>query len=194
MENKMNDNPKVYLAFMLAWLNLAVFIRKLFFVRLLIAFIAFIVGFINLNKFYQSTKKDDGCDVVDSKKRKKIMNKIMSIMNEKRFIIALGGIMLLAVSVNIIEMMCSIGLPLIFTQILSMNNLSIGSYALYMFIYILFFLIDDIVIFAIAMITFKVTGISTKYNKYSHLIGGIIMLVVGILLLFKPEWLMFQFK
>ena len=56
------------------------------------------------------------------------------------------------------------------------------------------FLIDDLIVFFIAMFTMKVSGISTKYNKYSHVLGGIIMLVVGILLIFKPEWLMFQFK
>ena len=44
------------------------------------------------------------------------------------------------------------------------------------------------------MFTMKVTGITTKYNQYSHLLGGVIMLLVGILLLLKPEWLMFQFK
>ena len=44
------------------------------------------------------------------------------------------------------------------------------------------------------MITMKVTGITTKYNQYSHLLGGIIMILIGILLLFKPGWLMFQFK
>ena len=121
------------------------------------------------------------------------MTKITKITNEKSFILAILGIILLAASVNIIEMMCSIGLPIIFTQVLAMNNLSVGSYAFYMFLYILFFLIDDIVVFVIAMTTLKVTGISTKYNKLSHLIGGVIMLLIGILMILKPEWLMFKF-
>ena len=183
----------VYLLFMLTWLNLAMFISKVVLIRVLIALVSFVVGFINLKKFYDSTKKDDGCDVVDKKNRKEIMNKIMKIMKEKSFILAIGGIMLLAASVNIIELMCSIGLPLLFTQILAMNNLSIGSYALYMFIYIFFFLIDDIIVFIIAMTTFKVTGISTKYNKYSHLIAGIVIFLIGLLLLIKPSILMFNF-
>ena len=183
----------VYLAFMLTWLNLASFISKIFFVRLLVALVALIIGFINLNNFYKSTKKDDGCEVVDKKDRKKIMNQIMKITKEKSFILAIGGIIILAASVNIIEMMCSIGLPLIFTQILAMNSLSFGSYMLYMFLYILFFLIDDIVIFVIAMSTLKVTGISTKYNKYSHLVAGIITILIGLLLLIKPSILMFNF-
>lgn len=184
----------VYLMFMLAWLNLATFISKIAFIRLLIAVIALVVGLINVYKYIDSLKKkDEGCDVVDKKDRKKIMEKIISITHEKKFIIALLGIMVLAASVNIIELMCSIGIPLLFTQILAMNNLSTFSYMIYMFIYIFFFLIDDIVIFVISMVTLKVTGLSTKYTKYSHLIGGIIMLIIGLLLIIKPDLLMFNF-
>lgn len=184
----------VYLMFMLAWLNLATFISKIAFIRLLIAVIALVVGLINVYKYIDSLKKkDEGCDVVDKKDRKKIMEKIVSITHEKKFIIALLGIIVLAASVNIIELMCSIGIPLLFTQILAMNNLSTFSYMIYMFIYIFFFLIDDIVIFIISMVTLKVTGLSTKYTKYSHLIGGIIMLIIGLLLIIKPELLMFNF-
>lgn len=184
----------VYLMFMLAWLNLATFISKIAFIRLLIAVIALVVGLINVYKYIDSLKKkDEGCDVVDKKDRKKIMEKIISITHEKKFIIALLGIMALAASVNIIELMCSIGIPLLFTQILAMNNLSTFSYMIYMFIYIFFFLIDDIVIFVISMVTLKVTGLSTKYTKYSHLVGGIIMLIIGLLLIIKPELLMFNF-
>ena len=184
----------VYLMFMLAWLNLATFISKIAFIRLLIAVIALVVGLINVYKYIDSLKKkDEGCDVVDKKDRKKIMEKIISITHEKKFIIALLGIMVLAASVNIIELMCSIGIPLLFTQILAMNNLSTFSYMIYMFIYIFFFLIDDIVIFVISTVTLKVTGLSTKYTKYSHLIGGIIMLIIGLLLIIKPELLMFNF-
>ena len=65
---------------------------------------------------------------------------------------------------------------------------------MYKILYIIFFLIDDLIVFVIAMFTMKVTGISTKYNKFSHLLGGIVMLIIGILLIIKPEWLMFNFK
>ncbi len=183
----------VYLAFMLAWLNLATFINQIIYVRILIAAVAIVIGFFNVKKYVEARNKDDGCDVVDSQSRKKIMNKVMNVTKESKFILALLGIMVLAASVNLIELMCSIGLPLIFTQILSFNNLSTSSYALYMFLYILFFLIDDIIIFVIAMVTFKVTGISTKYSKYAHLIAGIITILIGLLLLINPSILMLNF-
>ena len=183
----------VYLAFMLTWLNLATFISKISAIRLLVAIVALVAGFYSLNSYIKSLSTDGGCEVVDNKDRKKIMNSIIKITKEKKFIFSIIGIIFLAASVNIIEMMCSVGLPLLFTQILSMNDLSSSEYMLYMLIYIFFFLIDDIIVFSASMITLKVTGISTKYAKYSHLIGGIIMLIIGILLIVKPSILMFNF-
>ena len=183
----------VYLAFMLTWLNLATFISKISAIRLLVAIVALVAGFYSLNNYIKSLSTDGGCEVVDNKDRKKIMNSIIKITKEKKFIFSIIGIIFLAASVNIIEMMCSVGLPLLFTQILSMNDLSSSEYMLYMLIYIFFFLIDDIIVFSASMITLKVTGISTKYAKYSHLIGGIIMLIIGILLIVKPSILMFNF-
>ena len=101
--------------------------------------------------------------------------------------------MLLAISVNLVELACSAGLPAMFIEILSLNNLSKLEYSLYMLIYMLMFMIDDIVVFIIAMTSLKLTGISNKYTKYSHLVGGIIMILIGILMIFKQDWLMFNF-
>ena len=55
-------------------------------------------------------------------------------------------------------------------------------------------MLDDILIFYIAMFTLNIKAISNKYSKYSNLIGGIIILLIGILLLLKPEWIMFNFN
>ena len=54
-------------------------------------------------------------------------------------------------------------------------------------------MIDDMVVFVIAVCTLSIATASSKYGKYSSLIGGIIMLIVGLLLIFKPEWIMFNF-
>lgn len=183
----------IYLLFMVAWLNVAIKMNTVIWLRITIAIIAIIAAFINLKSFYKSLKKDTGCEVVDSKERKNIIEKIKKFTLEKSLILGLLGVMTLAVSVNFIELACSAGLPLLFTQILALNNLSKLSYMIYILIYIFFFLMDDIIVFVIAMFTLKITGISNKYSKYSHLIGGIIMLLIGLLMIIKPEWLMLNF-
>jgi hypothetical protein len=180
-----------YLFFMLIWLNLAIFMGSIFWIKLAIALISLIGGYLNLRAYVRT--KDDGCEIVDEKKRKKIFTKIKDFTSQKSFPLALIGIITLAVSVNFIELTCSAGLPVIFTNILALNHLSIWEYAFYIFLYILFFLIDDLIVFFIAMKSLKLTGISNKYGKYSHLIGGIIMVLIGLLMILKPEWLMFNF-
>lgn len=184
----------VYLVFMFAWLNVAVSLVQINWIRILVAVIALIGAFVNLKNWYKAIKtKDDGCEVVDSKRRKKIMNHIKKFTSEKSFWLAIIGVIGLAFAVNLIELACSAGLPLIFTQVLALNNLTILQSIIYVTLYILFFLLDDIVVFTIAMKTLELTGISTKYTKYSHLIGGIIMLLIGVLMIVKPSWLMFNF-
>ena len=185
----------VYLLIMSAWLKVAISFNASVWLRTLIAIVALIAGAINLKSYIKENKrKTDGCEVVDENKRKKIFTSIKKITSQKKFILSVLGIIALAVSVNLIELACSTGLPLIFTQILAFNDLSSFEYTTYMLLYILFFLIDDIVIFVVAMLTLNIKGISSKYGKYSHLIGGIIMILIGLLMIFKPEWLMFNFK
>lgn len=181
----------VYFLFMMAWLKVAISFSQVRWIQIIIAIIALIGSFINLKSFFKS--KESGCEVVDDKKRKTIMKSIKKFVTDKNFFIAILGIMALAFTVNLIELACSAGLPLLFTQILALNDLNNFQYFIYVILYIFFFLLDDLIVFIIAMKTFEITGISTKYNKYSHLIGGIIMLIIGLLMIIKPAWLMFNF-
>ena len=181
----------VYFLFLLSWLNLAVFLNKVLYIRVAISFFAVLFGVLQVVNFF--FKKDDGCEVVDSKNRKRIIKSIQKTIKEKSFILAILGIILLAASVNIIELLCSLGLPVMFTQILAINEVSKVGQILYSLLYVLFFMIDDIIIFIIAMKTLEIKAISNKYGKYSHLIGGLIMIIIGVLMVYKPEWLMFNF-
>ena len=182
----------VYMLIMLSWVTIAVKITTIVWVRNIIAIVALIGAIVNLRSFIKS--RDSGCEVVDDKKRKKIFQKIRKFTSEKSLLLALIGVVGLAISVNLVELACSAGLPLVFTELLALNNTSSTMRFLYTLVYIFFFLIDDLIVFFIAMFTLKITGISTKYSKFSHLIGGIIMLLIGLLLVFKPEWLMFNFS
>lgn len=185
----------IYLLFMFAWLGITTeLLTKVSWFKKLIALVALTGAFINLKSFYKSIKTGSGCGVVDNNKRKNIMTKIRKITTEKSFILALLGVMILAASVNVIELACSAGIPVLFTNVLALNNLTKLQTTLYIYLYTLFFLIDDIIVFVIAMLTLNIKAISTRYTKYSHLIGGIIMLIIGLLMLFKPSWLMFNFS
>ncbi len=181
----------VYFLFMAAWLQLILFLGFIVWVRALIGILATIGGGYNLKSYLDERKSNGGCKVVSGKKRQLVFAKMKAIAQQNSLWLALGGIILLAFAVNLVELVCSAGFPAVFTQVLSLSHLSPWQYYAYILLYIFFFMIDDIIIFAIAMFTLRATGISTKYGKWSKLIGGILMIVIGLLLIFKPEWLMF---
>ena len=186
------SSAAIYFVFLMSWLELSVFLNKGGFIRLGISVCAIILGTISLVKFIDSIGKD-GCVVVNKNNRKRIITSIKNIIKEKSFILAVLGMMLLACSVNIIELFCSLGLPVVFTQILSLNEVSSTMRVIYSLIYVLFFMIDDLLVFFISMKTLELKAISNKYSKYSSLIGGLLMIIIGFLMIYKPELLMFDF-
>lgn len=161
-------------------------------VRDLIALVAIILGIYNLY-IYIKTRKNTGCHVVDKEKRKGIIKKINDILSKKSSLLMILGTIVLASSVNLVELACSLGFPTIYLELLSINNIYGLAKILYLIIYIFFYLIDDLIIFLIAVFTLKSKGISTRYNKLVNLIGGILMILMGLLLIFKPNWIMLNF-
>lgn len=183
----------VYFLFLLSWIELSVFMGKLDYIKLAIATLAMILGILSIAKFVKSLFRDDGCEVVSKNNRKRIIKSITKIVKEKSFFLAVLGIILLAVSVNIVELLCSVGLPAAFAQVLAINNTTREMRILYSIIYVIAFTLDDFLVFFISMKTLEIKAISNKYSKYSSLIGGILMLIIGLLMLYKPEWLMLNF-
>jgi hypothetical protein len=116
---------------------------------------------------------------------------LRAIALEQRFWLALVGIVALAVAVNLVEFVCSAGIPAVYVQVLTLSALPAWQYHAYLLLYILVFMLDDLLIFIIAMKTLQVTGLTGAYARWSHLIGGVLLLLIGVLLLLKPEWLAF---
>lgn len=161
-------------------------------IQILIALVALIAGVLNI-RTYIKTRNDTGCHVVDDKKRKKMVKRVIKITKQESMLLALIGVIALAASVNLVELACSLGFPAIFSEILALNNVTGALRVLYLIIYVFFYMIDDLIVFTIAVSTFTIAAKSTKYTKYVNLIAGIIMILIGTLLIFKPEWVMFNF-
>jgi len=179
----------VYFLFLAAWLNIFLFIGLIVWVRLLIGAVAIGVGGYNLRDYF--VNKNAVCKVTGTEKRQKTFAKLKNVAQSKNFLISLGGIIIIAFAVNLVELVCSAGLPAIYTNILTMSGIPTWQYYGYLLLYILIFMLDDLIVFVIAMATMQVTGLSSKYSRYSNLIGGILMLILGAIMILKPELLMF---
>lgn len=179
----------VYFLFMAAWLNLFLIIGYAVAVRVLIGLVASGLGGYYLWSYWKNYKK--GCLIEGDEKRQQTFKKLRTLTENKNLLLALGGMVILAMAVNVVELLCSAGIPAIYTKALTMTNLPSWQYYLYLIAYIFFYMLDDMVVFIIAMVTLEAVGVKQSYARYSHLLGGIIMLAIGVLMLFKPEILMF---
>ena len=182
----------VYFLSMLG-INLVLQVATISILKIAIALFIIGAGIYNFRKYLKIRDEEAGCVVVDDKKRKKIITKIQNIVHSKSFILSLVGISALAISVNLIELACSLGFPMIFTELLAINNVTGALKIIYLLIYIFCYMFDDMVIFIISMVTLELTGITNKYTKIATLISAIIMIVMGLLMIFKPDWLMLNF-
>jgi len=79
----------------------------------------------------------------------------------------------------------------VYTRVLTLSDVPVWQYYLYLLLYILIFMLDDLIVFFTVMKTLEVAGLSTRYARTSHLLGGIVLVILGALLLLRPEWLMF---
>ncbi len=179
----------VYYFFVFTWLQLFLFVGMIIWVRLAIGILAVGSGTYHLKEYFEN--KDASCKVTDNEKRQKMFGNLREIVKRKSLVFALIGIVLLAAAVNMVELLCSAGFPQTFTQVLALKHLPWWQNQLYLLLYIVIFMLDDLFIFFLAMKTMQLKGISSRYSRWSGLVGGIMILLIGLLLIFKPEWIMF---
>jgi glutaredoxin len=179
----------VYFLFMTAWLNILIFLGFIFWIRIIIGGVALLAGGYNLKEYWTDTS--GACTLSHGARRRRTMDRLKETVTNSKFWLALAGIVLLAFLVNMVELICSAGFPVVYLQILSLTPMPFWQYYLYLLLYIAIFMLDDIIVFVLAMVTLQLTGATTRYKRLSNLIGGVLMLLIGVLLILKPGWLMF---
>lgn len=143
-------------------------------------------GLFFLYEWYHS---DGTCQVTNFEQRAKISSRIKKLATEPFTWLTAGGVILLAFSVNVIEFACSIGIPQAFTKIIELNDLSWLHTQGLMLVYIVGYMVDDFLVFGLALWGFEKLHLTAKYSKWSNLIGGVLMLLLGYLLIFAPDTL-----
>jgi len=179
----------VYYLFIAAWLNVFLLIGFNAWVQKVIGLVALGGGGFYL---YEAIGKNPNeCHVTNMGKRQRTIAKMKEIMQIAKWPAMILAVAVLAVSVNMIELVCTAGLPAVFTQILAFNDVTNAARYGYIGLFIMMYMIDDLVIFGIAIYTLHATGLTTKYRRFTLIFGGLLMYALGLLLLFAPEVLTF---
>ncbi len=171
----------LYFLFMTAWLNAFLFIGYVRPVTTVIGLVALGGGILQIRGFVE-TKGAVVCEVTDEESRKKTMTRIQKIVSSPLTLGTIAGIIALAFLVNSIEFVCSAAIPAIFTHVLSLASLSTFQYYGYILLYVLVFMLDDLIIFGSAAIAMT-SSLGDRYAKYFRPVGATILIILGVLLL-----------
>mgnify|MGYP003781839393 CR=1 FL=1 len=179
----------VYFLFMTAWLNIFLFMGITETVTILLGVVAIIMGLINLKEFF-FFKKGVSLMIPESAKPK-LFKKMRGVMGTDNIFLGLAGTIALAFFVNLIELGCTIGLPAIYTRVLSISDISTFQKYLYMALYNVYYVVPLAIIVLIFVFTMGKYRFEEKYAKILKVVSGILMLTLGLILVIKPELLIF---
>ena len=178
-----------YFLFMAAWLNAFIFMGYFSFVQIAVGLAAIIAGIFSIREFYKF--KPNVCEISTPEQQQKLSERIKKVLRSASLPMMLLGVAAIAFSVNLIELLCSLGIPVVFTKTLAMHHLAVWKYYGYIGFYDFFYMLDDIIIVVIAGFSMKFFHLNSKYSRWSRLVAGILMLILGAIFLLKPEILMF---
>jgi len=171
----------LYFLFMTAWLNAFLFIGFVRPVTIVIGLVALGGGILQVKEVIE-TKGAIVCEVTGEESRKKTMTRVQKIVSSPITLGTMVGIVVLAFAVNSIEFVCSAAVPAVFTRVLSLASLTSFQHYGYILLYVLFFMLDDLIIFGSAAIAMT-SNVGERYSKYFRPVGATILIILGLLLL-----------
>jgi hypothetical protein len=177
----------IYFAFMAAWLNVFLFIGFSRVVQLALGGMAGLVGAINVKDFF-AFHEGISLSIPDAAKPG-LYSRIRRILQAENLPGALAGVIVLAVLVNMIELLCTAGFPAVYTQILTLQQLPWWEYYAYLGLYNMAYMLDDSVILTVAVVTLGHHKLQENEGRWLKLVSGVVMLGLAVVLIAKPEWL-----
>ena len=154
---------------------------------LLIVFIA-VFAVINLKDYF--AWKEGVSLTMGDKGKSSILAKIRRLLNPSRGILPLiVGTIVLAFSAALIELPCTAGFPVLWAQLLAGAVISEQAMWAYLALYLLVYLIDEILVLLIVVITLRRQMMDEKKGRVLKLISGSLMTTIMVHLLFFPNFM-----
>lgn len=176
-----------YFAFMAAWLTVFQLASFEGGVQVTLGVIAVLIGAIHIKDFF-AFKKGISLSIPESAKPG-IYARVRKIVTAQSLYGAIAGAVVLAVLVNLLELLCTAGLPALYTKILTMQNYPRWKNYAYLGLYNVAYMLDDMLMVGIVVVTLGRHKLQERGGRWLKLISGVAIAVLGIVMIAKPEWL-----
>jgi glutaredoxin len=178
----------VYYAFMAAWLNVFLAVGLSGPVRVGLALVALMIGAFNVKDFFAPGQGPSLA--IPGSAKPALVARMARLRDSQALPAMLLSVTALAIAVNFVELLCSAGLSAVYTAVLAQQELSPAVHYGYLGLYILGYIADDSLMVGIAIVALGSGKLGERGGRLLKLLSGCVMLVLGAVLLLRPQWLM----
>jgi thiol-disulfide isomerase/thioredoxin len=155
-------------------------------IQVVVALVALFFALVNIKDYFWY-KEGISFTIADDKKPG-IFQKMRKVMDAgDSFWGLVGATIVLSAGVSLVEFSCTAGFPVIWTNLLSAQQVTPLMFGLLLLLYMFIYQLDELGIFLAAVITLKSSKIEEKHGRILKLIGGTLMLALSIAMLIDPH-------
>lgn len=178
----------VYYVFMAAWLNVFLLVGMSDALRWTLGGLALVIGAVNVKDFVAFGR---GVSLsIPASARPALLARMRSVLNADTLPASLAAVAVLAVAVNFVELLCTAGLPALYTAVLAQHEVGALARHAYLGLYTAGYVVDDALMVAVAVAALGNRRLDERTGHWLKLLSGAVMLALGGVMLLRPEWLL----
>ena len=157
-------------------------------VRVVVALLAAVFGVINIKDFFWY-KSVVSLSIPESSKPG-IYDRMRRVLASAQSLPALvTSTVILAAGVSFVELACTAGFPVLWTNIVAARDISAVEFGLLLGLYMLVYQLDELIIFGVAVATMRVTKLQERQGRILKLLSGMLMFSLAVVMLVQPSLL-----
>lgn len=174
----------VYFLFMAAWLNLFLVIGVAPVVTIAAGVLAVVIGLLNVKDFFLF--KQGPTLSIPERAKPGLFARMRNLISADNLATMLAGTVVLALAANSYELLCTAGFPMVFTRVLTLNDLSPAARYAYLGLYNLIYVLPLLAIVLVFTGTLGARKLTERQGRLLKLLSGLMMLGLGAVMLLAP--------
>jgi len=177
----------MYFVFMAAWLNLFLVLGSLQWITIAAGLVALGIGALSI-KDYVYFRQGPSLSIPESAKPG-LFERMRRLIGMRSFAGLLAGTVVLAIAANSYELLCTSGFPLVYTKVLTMNDLPSAARYGWLALYNIVYVIPLLLVVVVFTATLGSRRLSETEGRTLKLVSGLMMAGMGAVLILAPELL-----
>jgi len=157
-------------------------------IQSLVALVALFFAVVNIKDYFWY--KEGISFTISDEKKPGIFQRIRRVMDASQSFWGMASAtVVLAAGVSLVEFSCTAGFPVLWTNLLTSQGVTAGTFAGLLLVYMIVYQLDELAIFSTAVLTLKASRLEEKQGRILKLIGGMLMLTLAIVMLINPAYM-----